>query len=149
MDSDTVKHLEFIQSVVTRMNANSFQLKGWAIAVYSALLVLFASSDGNELYLYMTVVPILLFWFLDTYYLQQERKFRGIYNDVANLSSESTKINVRLFEMPIHKYNGGKYSYWNVMWSRTVWPLYVTMIGIAVLCVILSSLKSCGVNLCR
>lgn len=146
MDSNTVKHLEFIQAVITRMSTNSFQLKGWSIAVYSALLALFAGSGGNTLFLCMTIVPTLLFWLLDTYYLQQERKFRGIYNDVADLSNESTKTNVRPFEMPIQKYTGGEYSYWNVMWSKTVWPLYVTMIGLSVLCMVLflafQSLKS-------
>jgi len=131
MNGEKIKHLEFIQAVVTRMNANSFQLKGWSITVYSALLALFASTGGNKLFLYVSVAPTLLFWLLDTYYLQQERKFRGIYNDVAELSNESTRIEVRLFEMPIQKYNDGKYSYWNVMWSQTVWPLYVMMIGLA------------------
>mgnify|MGYP000871954660 CR=1 FL=1 len=31
MTDEQIKHLEFIQDVVTRMNSNSFQIKGWCI----------------------------------------------------------------------------------------------------------------------
>jgi hypothetical protein len=124
-----VKHLEFIQGVITRMNANSFQIKSWAIVIFAALLVLFAGSGGSKpAYLFVAIVPTFLFWLLDSYYLQQERKFRGIYSDVAELSSESERIAIRPYEMPIQKYQGGKYSYMKVMWSRTVWPIYLFMI---------------------
>ena len=80
-----IKHLEFIQTVITRMNQNSFQIKGWMITIVSALLALYASS-GKQIYILVAIVPTVIFWFLDTYYLQQERKFRGVYNDVAGLS---------------------------------------------------------------
>jgi hypothetical protein len=59
------------------------------------------------------VVPTILFLILDTYYLQQERKFRGVYNDVAGLSLTRQKIIVRNFEMPIQKHVGGKYTFFN------------------------------------
>ena len=133
MDEKIIKHLEFIQAVVTRMNSNSFQVKGMAITIYSALLVLYAGKLFENIILFFATVPTFLFWLLDAYYLQQERKFRGIYNDVAKLSNEPERIEIREFEMPIHKYNGGKYCYWNVVFSKTIWPQYVLMIVLAVL----------------
>ena len=133
MDDKTIKHLEFIQAVITRMNTNSFQLKGMAITIYSALLALYAGKLFENIILFFAAVPIFLFWLLDAYYLQQERKFRGIYNDVAELSNESERIEIRAFEMPIHKYNEGKYCYCNVVFSKTIWPQYVLMIVLAAL----------------
>jgi hypothetical protein len=127
--SPNEKHLEFIQGAITRMNQNSFQMKGWAITVFAALLALFASTQAqNSVYLFVSIAPTILFWLLDSYYLQQERKFRGIYNDVAGLIDESQRIDVRPFEMPIHKYEGGKYSFWGVVFSQTMWPIYTLMI---------------------
>ena len=35
-----LKHLEFIQNVILRMNNNSFLIKGWAITLISALFAL-------------------------------------------------------------------------------------------------------------
>lgn len=120
---DKTKHLEFVQSVITRMNTNSFQLKGWMITIVSALLALFASKS-NGLYILVAIVPTLIFWFLDAYYLQQERKFRGLYNDIVD-------DKIKLFSIPInnYKYNKAdidskKYCYWNVFFSPTIWSLY-------------------------
>ena len=127
-----IKHLEFIQSTITRMNQNSFQIKGWMITLVSALLALYASSE-RVVYILIAIVPAVVFWFLDAYYLQQERRFRGVYNDVAGLSPDDSRINVREFEMPIQKYQGGKYCYLNVLFSRTIFPLYgIVIVGLVI-----------------
>lgn len=41
-----VKHLEFIQNVITRMNTNSFQIKEWTVTITSALLAIFAAKSN-------------------------------------------------------------------------------------------------------
>ena len=127
-----IKHLEFIQSTITRMNQNSFQIKGWMITIVSALLALYARSE-KKLYIFIAIVPAIVFWFLDAYYLQQERRFRGVYNDVADLSTENNRVNVREFEMPIQKYKGGKYCYFRVLFSKTIFPLYgIVIVGLVI-----------------
>lgn len=132
MDNNKIKHLEFIQSTIARMNQNSFQIKGWMITLVSALLALYASSE-KVVYILIAIVPAIVFWLLDAYYLQQERRFRGVYNDVAGLSPDDSRINVREFEMPIQKYQCGKYCYFNVLFSRTIFPLYgIVIVGLVV-----------------
>lgn len=127
-----IKHLEFIQSTITRMNQNSFQIKGWMITIVSALLALYARSE-KKLYIFIAIVPAIVFWFLDAYYLQQERRFRGVYNDVADLSTENSRVNVREFEMPIQKYKGGKYCYFRILFSKTIFPLYgIVIVGLVI-----------------
>lgn len=121
---EQIKHLEFIQGVITRMGANSFQMKGWMVVVVSALLAIYADNNTkNGLYVLLAIFPTLIFWGLDAYFLQQERKFRGVYNDAAKLSKEPKEV--RLFEMPIQNYEGGKYFYWNVLFSKTIVALYL------------------------
>jgi len=51
MSPEKIKHLEFIQNVITRMNTNSFQIKGWCIVIASALLAIFASTKDNYFFL--------------------------------------------------------------------------------------------------
>lgn len=128
-----IKHLEFIQTNISRMNQCSFQMKGWALTIVTALLTLYATTvdsttTGNVAFIFIAIVPTVLFWFLDSYYLQQERKFRGVYNEVAGLIEEKNKIPIRDFEMPLDKYHGGKYCYFKVLFSRTEWPLYLSII---------------------
>ena len=125
-----IKHLELIQSAVNRLAANSFQMKGWMLTIVSALLGFFAES-GNTKFALVAILPVLVFWGLDAYYLQQERKFRGIYNDVVT-PNKARKVG--LFEMPIKNYSDESYSFWNVFTSRTMLLLYlsVTIILVAI-----------------
>lgn len=83
MESDTVKHLEFIQGVINRHNANSFMLKGWAITIASALYALAGTVNEPSLVL-ISLVPIILFWGLDAFYLSNERCFVDLYRAVAS-----------------------------------------------------------------
>lgn len=120
MKDSKIKHLEFLQSIITRMNTNSFQIKTFAITIVSAFLAVFAATK-NEQFILLGMLPVLLFWFLDSYYLQQERKFRGIYNNVSGLKKD---VEIRDFEMPIHKLIGGQFSYWRVFFSKTIFWFY-------------------------
>lgn len=137
MSEIKIKHLEFIQSIISRMNQNSFNIKGWMITIVSALLALYASSD-NITYIYIAAIPVIIFWLLDAYYLQQERKFRGVYNDVAEITEEAERKDVKDFEMPIQKYQCGKYCYFCVLISKTIFPLYgMVLVGIVAASLIL------------
>ena len=127
MSSEKIKHLEFIQNVITRMNTNSFQIKGWCIVIVSALLAIYASTKDNYFFL-VAVIPTLIFCFLDAYYLNQERKFRGLYNDVAGVTDEPKEI--KPFAMRPDLYVGGKYSYWSTFFSITILKMYLAMIVI-------------------
>jgi hypothetical protein len=50
-----LKHLEFIQLVITRMNVNSFLLKGWTVSLVAALFA-FAAKDLNIKYIIITYI---------------------------------------------------------------------------------------------
>ena len=118
------QHLEFIQNIITRMNANSFQLKGIAITIVSAMLAIYVSTE-NIIFVFLGILPTLLFWFLDSYYLQQERKFRGVYNNVAGLKRD---VEIKPYEMPIQKFKGGQYRFFDVFFSKTIFWLYFSVI---------------------
>ena len=129
MQPEQIKHLEFIQNVITRMNTNSFQIKSWSIVIVSALMAIYASTQNN--YFFLTAIfPTSIFWFLDAYYLNQERKFRGLYNDVSGVRDNPQEI--KLFAMRPDLYVGGQYSYWSAFFSVTILKMYLAMIIILV-----------------
>ncbi len=125
MSQPNIKHLEFIQAVITRMNTNSFQIKGWTITIVAALLAVFASTK-KDLFILVSLLPVIAFWFLDSYYLLQERKFRGLYNDIAGVTKGPKDI--KEFEMRPDLYVGGKYSYFDVFKSPTILRLYLPLL---------------------
>lgn len=138
MSNEKLKHLEFIQNIITRMNTNSFQIKGWSIVIVSALSAIYASTK-NKYFFLVAVLPTLIFWFLDAYYLNQERKFRGLYDDVAGVTDKPKKI--KLFAMRPDLYVNGKYSYWSAFFSGTILKMYLSII--VILIGIFSYLKFC------
>ena len=79
-----LKHLEFIQGVINRLATNSFQMKGWSVVLVAAILVLLARESRPEA-AYIALAPILVFWALDAYFLQQERLYRALYDHVCTL----------------------------------------------------------------
>jgi hypothetical protein len=122
MNQDEIKHLDYIQAIITRMNINSFQLKGWCVTIFAALLAVYASTK-NELFILASLIPTALFWLLDTYYLMQERKFRGLYRDISGTSKHPKSL--KTFEMRPDLYVGGKYCFLNVFISGTIIFLYL------------------------
>lgn len=116
MNEDQRLHLQFIQNVITRMNANSFQVKTWTVSIIVALAAL-AVNSKNYIYILISVVPTILFWTLDSYYLQQERKFRGLYKDVV-------LGNVQLYLMQINRYREGMYQFSSAFFSKAIINFY-------------------------
>ena len=78
------KHLDLIQAVITRMAQNSFLLKGWSLTVITGLTALLVDSGRHWMALPLLLLPLLAFWLLDAYFLQQERLFQKIYEEVVS-----------------------------------------------------------------
>lgn len=89
MSDSKLKLMEMMQDIIKRMAHNSFMLKGWTVTLVSALFAL-SKIDANKSFFIIVLVPILVFWFLDSYYLQLERQFRVLYR--ATIAAEDTKV---------------------------------------------------------
>lgn len=79
------EHLEMIQNVINRMGNNSFLLKGWAVLVIVAIFTFTGESNNDIRCILFTNVPLVVFWGLDSYYLQLERKYRKLYDEKIKL----------------------------------------------------------------
>lgn len=114
------KYLEFIQNIITRMNTNSFQIKGMSITITSALLALTA-SNFNVLYAFIVYFSIFIFWGLDAYYLSQEKGYRGLYEDARKLNEDSTDFDLKLKK----GYLKGENSWQYTLTNKTIIYLYL------------------------
>lgn len=116
-----LKHLEFIQSVINRMGANSFRLKGWAVVLVSALMILVAREDNGEA-AFVGLVPVVVFWWLDAYFLRQERLFRALYDRVRVLEAEQID-----FSMDIKPLKDPKLTLASALFSKTLVAFYLAI----------------------
>ncbi len=119
-----IKHLEFIQGVVNRMAANSFLIKGWCITLVSALFAL-AAKDTNVKFIIIASIPVSAFWILDGYYLKQERLFRGLYNQIRVKDENSID-----FSMDTKTFEGGRNTWINSIFSKTLYIFYIPLITV-------------------
>lgn len=118
MNERKLKHLEFIQNVITRMNSNSFLIKGWTITLVSALFAL-AAKDANLNYVLITYVVIPVFWLLDGFYISQERQYRDLYSEVAVKGENDIDFN-----MNASGYCKGNRTWLAGVFSKTLIPFY-------------------------
>ncbi len=123
---DNVAHLQMIQGIITRMGQNSFQIKGWAIGIMIAIFS-FAGEQSNTRCVLFTIVPLIIMWFLDSYYLQLERKFRLLYDDVR-ISEESRDYDMNFNDIKIKVRDSYKISYFKILISATEIVFYLTCI---------------------
>ena len=121
---DVRQHLTFIQDVITRMNSNSFSMKGWMLAIVSALCAIYASNAANQfsyIYFIIAIPVVIIFWLLDAYYLKMERQYRDLYKDTCK-SKEETDFNMNA--------SGYKQCFCDALFSPSNWPLYVSVIAL-------------------
>lgn len=81
LDDYRIKHLEFIQGVINRLSTNSFLLKGWTVLIVAALLS-FSLNENSRVLAGFSVLPLVVFWGLDGYFLWEERKYRRHFDRV-------------------------------------------------------------------
>ena len=81
------KELDLIQAVVTRLAQNSFYVKGWSITLVSVVLALgkdqVLTTAQRPWLLGLVLVVWGVFWYLDAYFLRQERLFLKLYEYVV------------------------------------------------------------------
>ena len=92
-----IRYLEMIQTIIARMASNSFMLKGWAVTLIAGIFVL-ASADSDNCFILIAYIPTIMFWLLDSYYLQQERLYRKLYNYAVKLKPEDIDMELALFD---------------------------------------------------
>jgi hypothetical protein len=111
------KEIEIIQDIIKRMAFNSFIIKGWAITLVVITLLL----KGTENQIWLAFIPLLVFWFLDAYFLWQERLYRKLYDWVVN---NRLKTDEYLFDMNAYRFKDKVQSKLRIMFSITLGWFY-------------------------
>ncbi len=118
-----IKHLEMIQVIINRLGRDSFLIlmKGWS-TVMSLVIALFAMRYSIPfVYIIFLLIFPIVFWGLDAYYLWQARLFRGLYDQIRK--QRKTDFDMR-WSKEVEKEN----KWFNVLWSRNIWPFYTAQI---------------------
>lgn len=113
-----IKHLEFIQNVIARMNSNSFFIKGWGMTLVSALFA-FAAKDANTNYVLIAYIILPAFWVLDGFFVANERQYRKLYDEVRNKEEDIID-----FSMNASAFNSEENTWLMSVFSKTLLLYY-------------------------
>jgi len=127
-----IKELEIIQGIINRMANNSFLIKGWTITLVVVTLLL----KGNKYHTFIAFIPILVFWFLDAYFLRLERLYRRLYNWVKD---NRLKTKDFLLDLNYKRFEKEEQSILRIMFSITLGLFYGSIFGLTLIYVIFFS----------
>ena len=128
---DKISHLQMIQSIIDRMGKNSFSLKGWSVGVMVAIYA-FAGQNYNKAVI-VTLIPLIIFWILDSYYLMLERKYRRLYDEVRNKSNDKIDFDMNSNNVSLKMNEIEKFEFIRNIFSKTECPFYVVCIAVTLI----------------
>lgn len=130
--SSVQSYLNILQNIISRMAGNSANCKTWCITLVSGIVVVIADKAKPN-YAWIALIPIILFFFLDAYYLGQERTFRATYNDfVRRMHARAVGTTDLFLVAPLKGFNVIACTLQSSL-SFAVYPFYLTLIGMIAL----------------
>jgi len=122
-----IEEIKVVQDIIKRMASNSFSIKTWTVTLVVATLLF---KGNNQTLTLIGFIPLFAFWFLDAYYFQQERLFREVYLWIISYRLENDD---ELFNMNPTRFKDKVETLFNIMFSISILPFYLSIFTILVL----------------
>ena len=138
-DFDMIGYLNLIQNNISRMAGNSAIMKGFSATVITAIIAL----EHSDLCLSTVVlcgIVLMAFVVFDTLYLQLERKYRNLYNEVAEGNIPIYKYYMDLNNSFFDEYRSilnQNCSFWQCLISKSILSFYACFL----LCIIVLTIN--------
>lgn len=118
------KELDLIQSVINRMANNSFLLKGWLVSLIAVVLALSKDTivaTNLNYFCLILLLPVVVFWYLDAFFLHKEKCYRKLYEWVIENRQSSNEF---LYSLNYKRFENKVDNVFKIMFSKTLWPFY-------------------------
>lgn len=161
-NDDDRQYLQMMQENISRMANNSTNCKTWLITIVAAMLAIGCNIEALRCWLLLTLVPIIIFWYLDTFYLRLERgmrnrqsdfinKVRAIYQLPANVREDERQKLMFEYHEALYDFSPKKdktddktkgfVSTLNQLFSKSVLPVYGTLLFVEIFITIILNWK--------
>lgn len=148
--TETDRHfIGLLHDTINRMANNSANCKNWLLGIVSASIALAASnSQMSNLLLILPVVVILFYW-LDSYYLKLENNFRHVEKEFIeahkNEDVSRSEVDILVYDFNFMRLQEGKVDKIHkkkALLSPSTLPFYLTIICIVLIvwCIIFITL---------
>jgi len=132
------KEVEIVQGIITRMGINSFLVKGWAITLVVASLLI----SGFSYHHFVAFLPWMIFWAYDAYFLRMEKLYRKLNDWLINNRYKSEEFLLDMNKSSLEKRFGKETPcLQQVMFSKTLIVFYGLLLVMIVLSVTVDLLQ--------
>lgn len=150
-------YLQMMQENITRMATNSANAKTWLVTIVAAFLAIGCNINNFDYWLLLAIAPIVVFWYLDAYYLDLERGLRnreqrfinivkGVNladeDDITDKEKETALFDFKPLNKPKDENKDNdknkelgyaETGLFGLFFNSSVWPVYITMLIIVLI----------------
>lgn len=132
-NEDDRQYLLMMQSNIERMAGNSANCKTWLVTILAGFLAIGCGVDALNGWLLLAVIPIFVFWGLDSYYLKLERGMRNRQHYFINNYGRDDVYGKALYDFKTlecrkDEKDKGYRSTEGVMWTTSEYPFYIGLL---------------------
>lgn len=145
-----IKEIELIQKCIDRMSNASLVIKGWSITLFTVILTVMLEKVNTSFFCLVCIISSCCFWYIDTCFLKVEKLYRLKYEWVIANRETSNEylfdINPYNEQMRMNDLDGFPQKSKNIlrlMLSKTIAPIYLSMIMLTILYLIYQTLFCC------
>lgn len=132
MTEDERNYVNLLNDAINRMASNSANAKSYLVAIVAALIAIQMPNKGNAYVILSALLPTLLFYLMDCYYLSLEKRFRNLQSAFINKETNAEgQIIAGLYQFNIYDIEG-KYPVKKAVFSLSTTPFY----GFVAICII-------------
>lgn len=148
-NDDEQQYLQMMQGNIERMASNSANCKTWLVTIVAGFLAIGCGVEKLNGWIFLAAIPVLVFWYLDTFYLNLERGMRNRQRDFLNKANETGKsysnalYNFSPLMVEKDDKDKGFKSTKNRVFSRSIAPLYVSLLIVIALIALVLNWERC------
>ena len=141
-NDDDRQYLQMMQSNIERMANNSANCKTWLTTIVAGFLAIGCSVTAFNGWIFLSLLPICMFWYLDGYYLSLERGMRNreryFLNEYGKEDFDYKKALYDFSTLTIDEDDGenGYVKTKHCWWTRSVLPFYASLFVVVILVIL-------------
>ena len=132
-EEDDRHYVSLLQENINRMALNSANCKTWLVTILAALLAIQASLPELRGLVWIALIPTILFYFLDSYYLGLERRLIKIEERFVTEKKAGNDTTQFQYDFNVKGIMTDCKAIFFAMVSTSTWLFYLTIIVIVVL----------------
>ena len=125
MDSEEkrIMYLQMIEGIIDRLSNKSGNVKGFAVTVVAGVTAL-SFKDTSPYVLLLSFLTVVLFLWMDLYYLGMERKYRFFYKQVCDGREVDFSLSLDLKESEVYEAKATKLQ---CLTSQSIYYFYIPL----------------------